>query len=176
MICRRRSSGVWGALWMVVWVIGGIAWVGCATHAARVSKPTDPPGAQSGQRVPLVARLTVTPAMLSVPPGPTPAPALPAQLRLTLTVTNPTDRVYQGESPDGAVARFALVLAGEPVWSAPQFATQAVTPVTIPPRGTVTYEAVASIPDVRVLRGRLLEARASFSPAELQAATTVPVN
>lgn len=168
--CRTRWTPLLSATLLA------LVLAGCQARDARVARPTDPPGAQIGQKVPLVARLTVTPPMLQAPPGPGPAPAVPAQLRLTFTVTNPTDRVYQGESPDGAVARFALVLSGEPIWSAPQFATQAVTPVSIPPGGTVTYEAVASIPDVRVLRGRLLEARASFSPAELQATTIVPVN
>lgn len=149
---------------------------GCTTGKANVAQPTDPPGSNVSQPLPLIARLTVTPAMLRVPPEPTATPAVPGQLRLTLVVTNPTDRVYYGESPDGAVARFALVLEGAPIWSAPQFATQAITPVSIPPQGSVSYEAVVSLPDIRVYRGRLLEARASFSPAELQAAATVPVN
>lgn len=157
-------------------LISALAVAGCKSKPTATTQPTRPPAADLNAPVPLVARLTVTPAFIRVPAGATTKPAQPATLQLTLVVTNTTSRVYTGESPDAAVARFALVHEGLPLWSYPEFAAQVVTPVTLAPGQSVTYNAAVSLPDARVFRGKVLQARASFSPAALQTMTPVPVN
>ena len=157
-------------------VVGACVLVGCKSAPTPTTKPTSPPGSVVSAPVPLVARLTVTPSFIRVPSGATTRPSQPATLQLTLVVTNTTSRTYVGESPDSAVARFALTYEGAPLWSFPEFAGQMVTPVTIAPGQSVTFNAAVSLADVRPFRGKTLQARASFSPAALQTTTNVPVN
>jgi hypothetical protein len=156
-------------------VLVAVAVTGCKSKPTATTRPTDAPGIDAAAPVPLAARLVVSPAALSVSPTSTQR-AQAATFKLTLVVTNTTSRTYTGESPDAAVARFALIFEGAPLWSHPEFVPQVVTPVTLAPGQSLTYHAEVTLPDVRPFRGRLLEARSSFSPAALQTTTVIPVN
>jgi hypothetical protein len=149
---------------------------GCGSDGGvGTTRPTVPPGTVIGVPVPLVAQVTVRPAVVTVAAGPSTRPAAPVVLELTLVVSNTTSRDYFGEAPDAAVARFALSSEGTLIGSAPEFAAQAVTPVRIPAGGRVVYTATFTLADARVYRGKLLTASAQFTPAALTTQTFVPV-
>lgn len=161
-------------------VLGTVALLGTGCRGggdATTTRPSAPPPADATAPVPLVARLVVTPATVRVTAGPSTQPVKAVTLRMTLVVSNVTGRVYTGESPDAAVARFALTLPdGSPLWSHPQAAAQAVTPVTLGPGQEVTYHAMVTIPDARPYRGQVLTARAQFAPAAITVSQSIPVN
>lgn len=157
-------------------VVAGLLMAGCGSDAgAPVGKPGNAPGSESVENIPLVARLIVMP-VTKVEAATATRPAVPMTFRLTLVVSNVTSRVYQGEAPDAAVARFALTAGEEPLWSFPTTAAQVVTPVTIGPGQKVTYNAMVTVADMRPYVGKILTARAQFTPASLTTATTIPVN
>jgi hypothetical protein len=158
--------------------IAGLAVVtGCKDDGeVATTKPTAPVSQQPVGVVPLVARLLITPADVTVPTGPQAAAAVPKTFRLTLVVTNTTSRTYHGESPDAAIARFALTLGDDPLWSYPTAAAQVVTPVTLAPGQALTYNALVTIPDIRPYRGKTLTARAQFTPAALTISSTALVH
>lgn len=149
-----------------------------SSEPTPTTRPGGPPAGEVAAPVPLVIRLVATPAMISTPAATAtrPAGARPVTIRLTLVVSNTTSRTYSGESPDAAVARFALTAGGEPIWSGPMSAAQVVTPVSIGPGQQVTYHAAVTIPDARVYRGKVLTARGQFAPAALTTSTSIPVN
>lgn len=168
----RRGAACWLAVASAV-----ATGQGCKSDgAAATTRPTSPATELPAAPVPLVARLVVTPADVTVPAAPQTQAAQPVTFRLTLVVTNPTTRAYQGESPDAAVGRFALTLGDDPIWSYPAQAAQVVTPVSVAPGQTVTYNAAVTIPDIRPYRGRTLTARAQFTPAALTVSSTVLVH
>lgn len=135
-----------------------------------------PPAPAAEERVPLVTQLVVLPAEVRVGNKPSTQPTRPVTLNMTLVVTNTTaTRVYQGEAPTAAIARFALTADGNPIWSSSGFAAQVITPVAIGPGQKATYHAAVTIPDVRPYVGRQLEARAEFAPAKMTATTVIPV-
>lgn len=167
--------------WVTSLVLLSLAGISCKSNGSGpTTKLSEAPPSTMAAPVPVLARLSVTPAAIRAngpaTPGSGVAGAKSVTLHLTLIVSNPTGRAYTGESPDSSVARFALTIDGEPYWSDDRFVTQVVTPVTIGAGQQVTYSAAVTIPDVRPLKGKVLTARAYFAPAALSTSTAVPVN
>lgn len=161
-------------LGLVAGLVLGSAGVACKSKTPPTTRESSPPSAEIKAPVPLVAQVVVRPSKGEV----TANGAVQVKLRLSLIVTNTTSRVYQGEAPTAAVAKFALTFGddtGEPLWSFPTAVAQVVTPVTIAPGQSMTYHAEAVLPDARPFRGKVLTARAQFTPAALTTRTEVPV-
>lgn len=163
-------------MWRIV--VAGVISGAAALSGCKSDKPApttqvgSPPGSNAGQVVPLVAQLVVTHQRQAKAEN----GAEPVVLTMTLVVSNVTSRTYEGDAPDAAVARFALTVNDEPLWTYPTSVPQVVTPVTVAPGQRATYVAKALIPDIRPYKGRLLQARGKFTPAGLTTTTVVPVN
>lgn len=151
----------------------GLGLAGCKSKGEGPATQTStPPGTEVAMPVPLVAQLVVRPGK----PVTAANGAVAVKMRLTLVVTNTTSRAYQGEAPTAALAKFAITDGDEPLWSDPISVAQVVTPVTIAPGQQMTFHAETTLPDVRPYRGKLLTARAQFTPAALTTRQEVPVN
>jgi hypothetical protein len=145
------------------------------SHSASTTQPTTAPVTAPMEHVPVVLQLLARPSEL-LAQNPSDDPAQPKDIRLTLIVSNTTARPFSADSPDAAVAKFALTtLDGQPLWSYPNMASSVVTTVTLAPGQRAVYEAICRIPDIRPYKGKTLIAHASFSPTATNAAATITV-
>lgn len=145
----------------------------CDSHTPS-TKPSTMPGAETTEHVPVVLQLVARPSLIRAN-SPSDDPAEPKDVLLTLIVRNVTERTYRGEAPTAALARFSISADGEEVWSWPNLTAEVVTPITLAPHQSTSYNVTCRIPDARVYKGKTLTARASFIPAHANAEVDVEV-
>jgi len=113
----------------------------------------------------LSLKLTVVPEVVYANLMPPIRRPQPYKIHMLLLVTNNGTADYEGQSPDTAVARFAILRGRTVIWKWPEFAGQVVTPLKIRPSESLPFTAEWEMADAIDFANAELHAVARFVPS-----------